>query len=45
MLLALLGASGAAFCAGFAGRMLIFMLSAFLFTIQAHRVSDLRELG
>jgi hypothetical protein len=39
MLLALLGASGAAIGAGFAGRMLIFMLSAFLFTIEAHHVS------
>ena len=45
MLLALFRASGAALCAGFADRMLIFMLSAFLFTIEAGCVSDLRELG
>ena len=45
MLLALFGASGAAVRAGFAGRMLIFMLSAFLFAIEAHRVGDLGELG
>lgn len=45
MLLALIGASGAALCAGFADRMLIFMLSAFLFTIEARRVSNLSELG
>ena len=43
--LALIRASGAFVCACFADRMFIFMLSALFFTIEAYRLSDLREPG